>query len=827
MKQNSFWQRLADRRLTDSLFQDLRLAARVLLKNPAFAIVSVIALALGIGANSTIYSTLKAMILRPLAFKDLDRILTVGETLPRQGVAEMGWAGISLAPANYRDLVERNTVFQRMAALQGRGWDANVSGSGTPERLEGYLVTPSLFPLLDMAPLLGRPFTEAEAESGDVREAVISYAAWQRHFGGDSGIIGRAVVLNGGQATIIGVMPQEFDFPTGAEIWAPLSMNSPEMSSRGDHSLKVIGRLKAGVSLKQVQAQLNTIAANLEQQYPATNAGRGFGVGLLREDILGPSRPYILILMWSALFVLLLACANVANLQLARTIGHHRELAVRSALGASRWRITRQVMAESCMLSLTGAAGGLLLAMWAVPVTRSSVPDFIVQHIVGVKNIRLDGGVVAFTAVVGLLAGILAGLIPAWQAGSSRDLTDALKEGARGSSGIVRRRSRSLLVVTEVALALILLVGASLMVKGFANLVNRYPGYDATAALSMLVTLPEKKYATAQARADFYNRAVEQLAAIPGVEAAAAVKFLPAGWAWQSGTFTIENVVSPPNEQPHACMQAVTPEYFHALRIPVRAGRFLTQADGEDSPPVTVITEAMARRYWPGSDPIGHRVRFASSEPWRTIVGVVGDIRQEPFDVVFRSVAYVPMAQAPPQSAGFILRTSGDPMTLVSGARTALQRVGSNQPVFDIRTLEQLITDDTSGVQYSAHMMFAFALIALLLAAAGIYAVMAYAVVQRTHEIGVRMALGAQHGHVLRMIIGNSVKLAAGGLAIGVPVAFVMMRALAGLLVGVIQLDIWMLIALTVMLGIIAALAGYLPARRATQVDPIAALRNE
>ncbi|HEY6969753.1 MAG TPA: FtsX-like permease family protein, partial [Candidatus Angelobacter sp.] len=542
--------------------------------------------------------------------------------------------------------------------------------------------------------------------------------------------------------------------------------------------------------------------------------------------ILGPSRPYILILAWSAVFVLLLACANVANLQLARTISQQRELAVRTALGASRWRIARQVMAESCMLSLAGAAGGLLLAMWAVPFTRASVPDFIVQHVVGIKNIRLDGGVIAFTAVAGLLAGILAGVIPAWHAASSRDLTDALKEGVRGSSGVARRRSRSLLVVTEVALALILLVGASLMVKGFRNLVNRDPGYD-PAALSLRVTLPEKKYATASARADFYNRAVEQLAALPGVEAAAAVRFLPAGWAWQSGNFTIENVVSRPNEQPRAAMQSVTPEYFRALRIPLRAGRFLTQQDGEESPPVTVITEAMARRYWPGYNPIGHRIRFASSEPWRTIVGVVGNIRQEPFDYVFRSVAYVPMTQAPPQSAGFILRTSGDPMALALAARTALQRVDSDQPAFDIRTLEQLITDDTSGVQYSARMMFAFALIALLLAVAGIYAVMAYAVVQRTHEIGVRMALGAQHGHVLRMIIGNSVKLAAGGLVIGVPIAFFIMRALAGLLEGVIQLDISMLIALTVMLGMVAALAGYIPARRATQVDPIAALRNE
>ncbi|HKE30974.1 MAG TPA: ABC transporter permease [Candidatus Angelobacter sp.] len=812
----------------DTLRQDISFAFRVLWKNPAFSMISIVALALGIGANSTIYSSLKAMVLHPLPFKQLSRILTVGETLPRQGINGVGWDGISLAPANYRDLADRNTVFERMAAFQGRGWDANISGSGTPERLEGYLVTPSFFPLLDTAPFLGRTFTESEDQNNkDVRQAVISYSAWQRHFGADPGILGRTVVLNGSQATIIGVMPAEFDFPAGTEIWAPLSMTSPEMSSRGDHTLAVIGRLRPEASLQQARAQLDTIAANLAQQYPATNAERGFSVGLLEEDIIGPSHPYLVILMWSAVFVLLLACANVANLQLARAIGHQRELAVRTALGASRWRIASQVLAESCMLSLGGGIGGLLLATWSIPVTRASVPDFIVQHVNGIKNIKLDGGVIFFTAAIAVLTGILAGLLPVWQACSTRDLTDALKQGVRGTSGTTRRRSRSLLVVTEVALALILLVGASLMLKGFRGLANRYPGYEATNSLSMRVTLPEKSYPTPRARADFYDRAVEKLAAIPGVEAAAAVKFLPSGWSWQSGNFAIENVVSRPNQEPRAGMQSVSPDFFRVLRMPLRSGRFITAQDGADSLPVVVISAAMSRRYWSSGDPIGHRIRFGTSEPWRTIVGVVDDIRQSAFDVGFRPIAYIPITQAPPQTAGFILRTTGDPMALVGSARTALQSVDRNQPAYDFRTLQQLITDSTSGVQYSARMMSAFALIALVLAAAGIYAVMAYAVVQRTHEIGVRMALGAQHGHVLRMIIGNSVKLAAGGLAIGVPISFVMMRGLSSLLVGVIQLDIPILVALTAMLALVAVLAGYLPARRAAQVDPMAALRVE
>lgn len=806
--------------VADTLLQDVRLSLRVLWKNRVFALVSVIALGLGIGANSTIYSTVQAMVLRPLAFRQLDRILTIGETVPRSG-----WEG-SVAPANYRDLAERTTAFDSVAALEGRGWDANVTGAGSPDRLEGYLVTPSFFPLLEMAPLMGRTFTATEAETGDVREVIISYATWQNHFGADPHITGRTIFLNGGQAAIIGVMPPAFDFPIGAEIWAPLPMNSSAMNSRGDHTLTVIGRLKAGVSLDQARAELKTIAANLEREYPATNAGRAFALELLRKEVLGESRQYILILMWSAVFVLLLACANVANLQLARTMGQQKQLAMRAALGASRWRIARQVLVESTLIALGGGIVGILLAAWAIPVTRAGVPPFIVQHVAGVKNIKLDGSVLAFTAVIAVLAGILAGVIPAWQACSAADLNEALKEGGRGSPAPVHRRSRSLLVISEVALALVLLVGASLMVEGFRNLVSRYPGYDAGPVLSLRVTLPEKKYAAA-ARAEFYDRAEEKLSAIPGVEAAAAVKFLPSGWSWQTGSFSIENVSPQPGEQFRAGMQAVTPNFFYVLRIPLRSGRFLSHQDGANAAPVAVVTQTMAQRYWPHSDPIGHRVRFAAGEPWRTIVGVVGDIRQDTFDDRFRPTAYVPISQAPPQSAGFILRTSHDPMSLAATARAAIQNVDPDQPAYDIRTLQQLITDNASGVEYSAHMMFAFAIIALLLAAAGIYAVMAYAVVQRTHEIGVRMALGAQHADVLRMIIGNSVKLAAGGLAIGVPIAFLLMRVLASLLVGVVRLDVTMLLALTTVLGVVAVMAGYLPARRATQVNPIAALRQE
>lgn len=814
--------RLLHWQIADTLLQDARVALRVLFRNRSFTLVAIIAFGLGIGANASVYSTLRAMVLRPLPFKELGRVLTIGEIVPRTG-----WEG-AVAPANYRDLAQRSQVFEHMAAFQGRGWDANVTGTGTPERLEGYLVTPSFFPLLGMAPLMGRVFPESEAGTGSIREAIISYATWQNHFGADPNIVGRNLNLNGGPVTIVAVMPREFDFPIGAEIWAPWPANASEMNNRGDHTLEVIGRLKPGVSVEQARAELNTIAANLEQEYPVTNADRRFDLELLGKQVIGDTRQYIVILMWSAVFVLLLACANVANLQLARTLGQRKELAVRTALGASRWRIVSLVLAESGMLSLAGGVVGLVLASWAVPITRAAVPPFIVQHIAGIKNIKVDGDVLAFTATIAVLAGILAGFVPALQACSSSDLNESLKEGLRGSSSVpVRGRSRSLLVVTEVALALILLIGATVMVKGFRNLANRYPGYQASGTLSFRVTLPPQKYASVQARADFYKRVVEGLATIPGAQAAAAVEYLPSGWSWQSGTFAIENVAPRPGEEFHAGMQTAAPEFFRTLGIPARSGRLLTEQDGLEAPPVAVITEEMARRYWPNDDPVGRRIRCRAGEPWRTIVGVVGNIRQNTFDDRFRSTIYTPMAQAPPQSAGFIVRTTQEPLSLAAPARAAVLHVDHEQPIYDIRTLEQLNSDNASGVQYSARMMLAFALIALLLAVAGIYAVMAYAVVHRAHEIGVRMALGAERTDVLRMIIGNSVKLAAGGLAIGVPIAFVLMRVLANLLVGVVRLDLPILAALTILLGLAGALAGYLPARRASQIDPIVALREE
>jgi len=773
------------------------------------------------GANTTIFSTLKAMVLRPLAFPDLDRIVAVSES------TKQGLSGISVAPPNYRDLAAQSTVFERLAAVRGRGHDSNLTSNGAPVRLEGDQVTPSFFPLLALAPLLGRTFTDQEAETG-VRVVVLSHACWQRQFAGDPNIVRRSILLDGASTEVIGVMPAAFDFPIGTDIWQPLPMTTPEMSVRGDHTLYVLGRLRPGVSEEQALAELKTIGTNLERQYPATNDGRSFSIVPFKKDLSGATRDFVSVLMWAAVFVLLLACANVANLQLARVVTRQKELAIRTALGASRWRIHRQVLVESLMLSLAGGAVGLLVAVWGIAVTKSAVPPFIVQHIAGVKNIRLDGGVLIFAGVVAVLTGVLAGLFPALQSWLSTGLYDALKAGTRSSSAVpVRKRLRSVLVISEVALALVLLIGAGLMVKGFDHLLKKYPGFEEYGVLSARITLAENRYSDATLRASFYAQALERLGAVPGVESASAVRFVPNGWAWQSGTFTVENMPERRNELDYAGMQAISPNYFNQLRIPLRQGRSFDSQDGPDSQPVTIVSESIARRLWPGGDAVGHRMRFGAHDSWHTIVGIVADIQQSTMSEHAWPTAYIPITQSPPMAATFLLRTARDPLSIAADARQAVIAVDANEALYDIRTLRQLSTDNSSGIAFSAHMMMAFGVIALILAAAGIYAVMAYTVNQRVHEIGVCMAIGAQPADVLRMVMGDSLKLAAIGLATGLPLAVGLSRVMAGLLIGIVRLDISTFVVFAATLALVAAGVGYIPARRATRVDPMIALNSE
>jgi putative ABC transport system permease protein len=805
-----------------TLLQDLRYGLRQLQRSPGFTAVALLTLALGIGANTVMFSSINAMLLRPFAFKDLDRAVVVWEAIPQQGSGQF-----SVAPANFREWSEHVRGIELLAA--GHGWDANLTGSGLAERIEGWQVTANFFPLLGVVPELGRFISASDFEAGHTSVAVLSYRFWQRQLGADRGIVGRNLLFNGTQFTVIGVMPADFDFPVGADAWAPLDLSPAQQADRTDHYLQVIGRLKPGVSMAQAQAELDTIAARLGQQYPDTNAGHTGRVVNLVKDRAGGSNQFLYLLMAAALFVLLLACANVTNLQLARATARQKEIAVRIALGAGRWRIVRQLLVEGVLVATLGALASLLLSAWGLDLSRRSIPAFIIQHIPGLKHLQIDSRVLAFTLVIGILSGILSAVAPAFQATHS-DLYNVLKEGGRtGGSGPGRSRLRAVLVSSEVALALVLLVGAGLMVKGFSKLMDQDLGFDRSHVLTFHVALAESQYRDRVGIRNFYDQVISKLQGLPGVQYAAAVTSLPAGWSWNSTEYRGEGEPpSAPGELRIAVSQFVTPDYFRAVRIPLVKGRFITTEDGPDSGPVVVISKTLAQRIWPNQDAVGKQLRLGGEgEPWRTVVGVVGDVRQSSFDSGPHPTTYVPFTQVPYAASGLVVRTSGNPLALAPAARAAVQSVDPAQPAYDVRSLEQIVSDNNSGVEFSARTMLVFGAIALLLAAAGIFAVMAYSVRQRTHEFGIRMALGAQRVDMLRFVVGHALKLALIGLAIGVPCALALTHVLSSLLFGVIRMDTLTFIGCTALLTAVAALAAYIPARWATRVDPIVALRYE
>jgi len=808
----------------ETVLQEIRFGLRTLAQNPGLTGVAVMALALGIGANTVIFSSINAMLLRPFAFRDLDRAVAIWETVPKQDLNH-----ISASPADFRDWTEQSTGFEYLAA--SHGWDVNLTGSGLSERVEGVQVTKDFFALLGITPQLGRAISAGDFEPERSSVVVLSYRFWQNHLGADPGIVGRNLLLNGGKFTVIGIMPADFDYPVGAEAWAPLDMTAAQQADRSNHYLDVSGRLKTGVSKQQAQADLSTVAARLSEQYPNTDGGHGVRVVGLVEDVTFGSRQFLLTLMGAAVFVLLLACANVANLQLARATARQKEIALRVALGAGRWRIARQLLVEGLLVATLGALASLLLSFWGLEISRRSIPAFIIQHVPGLKHLVIDSRVLAFTLAIGLLSGIVAALAPALQASHS-DINDVLKEGGRGATARAgRARLRALLVISEVALALVLLVGAGLMVKGFRHLLNADPGFDRAGVLTFHVTLAESKYNDKAGIRSFYDQAVQKLGALPGVQWAAAVTSVPGSWSWNSTEYRGENQPPPaPGEVRHAISQSATPDYFRALKIPLVKGRFLGPQDGSGTAPVVVISESLARRVWGDQDPVGKRIKLGreeENEPWRTVVGVVGDIKQSSFDREPAPTTYVPFDQVPQSSSTLVLRTAGDPIALATAARAAVLSIDPDQPPYDMRTVEQRIGDNDSGVQFSARMMLVFGAIALVLSAAGIFAVMTYSVRQRTHELGVRMVLGAQRADMLRLVIAYALKLSLAGFAIGLPCALALTRALSSFLFGIIRMDIPVYLGFTVLLALAAAAAAYVPARWATKVDPMIALRSE
>jgi putative ABC transport system permease protein len=808
----------------NGLFQDFTYGLRMLRKSPGFTALAVITLALGIGANTAIFSNVNALVLRPFALPDLDRVVTIWETMPKQDATS-----VKAAPANFRDWTEQSASFEHLAAVQG--WNANLTGEGVAERVEGFQVTPDFFALLGVSPQLGRQIGPIDFQHGTAPVVVISHGFWQRHLGGDTSIVGKSLLLNGRKFTVIGVAGPDVDFPAGAETWTPLDLSSAAGEDRANHYLLVLGRLKKDASVVHAAADLQAVAGRLAQQFPNTNTGHGVRVVRLAEDATAGTRQFVLVLMGAAVFVLLLACVNVANLQLARVSSRQKEMAVRIGLGASRWQLVRQLLVESTLLALAGAGGGILLASWGMGLLRRGLPPFIVAHVPGLKHLEVDSRVLWFTLAVALLTGILAGLAPALRFSRS-ELGDALKENSRSASASAGAgRLRTLLVVSEIALALVLLVGAGLMVKGFRSLITIEMGFDRTHVLTFRVALPEEKYQTKAQVLNYYDRLVRQLQSLPGVNSVACVTSLPSGWTWNWTEYSVEGQPpASPGEMPSTISQIVTPDFFATLRVPLLHGRLISAQDGRDAPPVAVISETMARYNWPGQDPIGKHLKLGAregSEPERQIVGVVGEVRSSAFDHNSDPTTYVPFAQLPQDSSAFVIRASGDPLSLVALVNGQLRSIDAGVPAYDVRSLEQVISDNASGVEFSARMMLVFGFVALVLAAAGIFAVMAYSVAQRTHEIGVRMALGARRIDVLRLVVASAIKMAFAGLAIGICIALLLTHALSSLLFGVIRIDAPIFVLLTIVLATVAAVAAYVPARWATKVDPMTALRYE
>jgi len=807
----------------ESLLQDVRYAARMLRKSPGFTAVAVITLALGIGANTSMFSTVNAMLLHPFPFPHLDRIVAVWETVPRQNEQRL-----VVAPANFLDWDAQNKSLDQLAAMHG--WNVNLTGSGLAERVEAYQVTSKFFPLLGMSPEFGRSIGEADFAHGAAPVVVLSHGFWQRHLGGDGSIIGKTLLLNGARFTVIGVSRADMDFPPGAEAWTPLDTTGFP-ADRDNHFLMVVGRLKPGVSIPQAQADLEAVSARLAQIAPNTNAGHGARVVNLVEDFTIGSRQFVWALMGAAVFVLLLACANIANLQLARASTRDKEIAVRAALGAGRWQLARQLLVESVLLASFGGVAGVFLARWWLMVSQHMIPPFIVAHVAGLKHLEVDSRALMFTLCIALLTGILAGLAPSLHA-SRWEVNEVLKEGGRSAtSNRGGRRLRTLLVISEVAFALVLLVGAGLMVSGFRNMVSSDLGFDRGHVLTFRISLSQIKYSDGDRVRNYYEQLVEKLRGLPGVESAASVTSAPASWDWNWTEYEPEGAAPlSPGELRDTISQTVTPEFFTTLRVPLLRGRLLAAQDGRDAAPVAVVSQSLADRVAPGASPIGKRLKLGgkdSHEPWRTIVGVVGNIRPSVFDLDPNPTTYLPLAQRPQASSAVVLRTQGNPLELAGAVRTQVQKLDPDQPSYDMRTQEQLISDDASGVEYSARMMLIFGVIALVLAAAGVYSVLSYSVAQRTHEIGVRVALGAQQFDVLRLIAISAGRMAGTGLLIGLGCTVLMTRLMSNALFGIVRFDLVIFVGLTLLLALVAALAAYVPARWAAKVDPMVALRYE
>jgi putative ABC transport system permease protein len=805
----------------DSLLRDLKFSTRSLLKRPALTIIAILTLAIGIGANSAIFSVVNALLLKPLPFPEPERIIALWDKIPSRGVERN-----EVTVANYLDWRAQTKSLEQLGIYSW--WSTNLTGSDSPERVQGFQVTTNFLDILGVKPMLGRGFLAEEQEPGKDAVALLTYNLWQRRFGGDPNIVNKTISTNGVTRTVVGVMPPDFNYPKGAEIYSPLPFTPELMRSRGNHSYLAIGRLKPGVSLAAAQADFDTIASQLEKQYPEENTGRGIAIYSILADTVRMYSTALWVMMAAVGFVLLIGCANVANLMLARAAGRQREIALRTALGASRLRIVRQLLTESVLLGLAGGALGVLVAYWGVDIIRTSSPGEAARYAPGWNHLGINLPVLGFTLLLSVLSGVLFGLAPALQL-SKPDLNSALKEGGRQATSS-SHRLRKLLVVSEVALSLMLLVSAGLLIRSFLQLIKTDPGFNSDNLLTMNLVLPRAKYKEEPQRVAFYSDLVKRVESVPGVSSVALVNHLPLGGSNSSTSFLVEGLPEPPPGQEFDGRYRVcTPNYFQTMGIAILKGRGFTDQDRAGAQPVVIVNETMARKYWPNGDPIGRRMRYTGplqENPWMQVVGVVQDVKHE-LNIPVTPDFYTPHAQDGWSSMVLVAKTKVEPAAMAAPIRQEVWALDKDQPVFDVRTMGEVRAISLALYSFSSVMLSIFAGVALLLAAIGIYGVMFYAVLQRTQEIGIRMALGARALDVLKLVVKSGMSMALIGVIAGLAGSYALTRLMASLLFGVTPTDIVTFSIVTFGLLLVALLACYIPARRATKVDPLVALRYE
>lgn len=814
----------------DTLWQDLRYGFRMLFRNPAFTVVAVITVALGIGANSSIFSVVNAILLRPLGYQQPERLVVLNHNYPKLDLKA------SVSAVGFRHYVEVNRSFETMAALTG--WNVNLTGTGEPERLEGMTVTPSFFDTLGVQPVKGRVFSPDEAEEGREHVVIISDGLWRRRFGADSNLIDSTVTLNGESYTVVGIMPEGFqfgrEFGFAVDIWSPLTFTPDQLqpSRWRNEFLTVVARLKPGVTFTQAQADMDAVAADIRARFFGENDAAdptrwGLLLTPLNDLVVGDIRLSLIVLMAAVGLVLLIACANVANLLLARSAVRQKEIALRVAVGAGRLRVIRQLLTESVLLSLVGGVLGLVLAYAGlktlVALNQANIPRSY--------EIRIDGAVLAFTFLVSLLTGVVFGLVPALHS-SKNDLHEALKEGGRSAGGGVRPIVRSTLVVVETAIALVLLIGAGLLIKSFARLQDVKAGFRHENLLVMQIALPTFKYREAHQIDGFYQEVLERVKAITGVESAGISSSLPMSPNSSSGSFTIEGrQVGPGEMSPWGNRWSAGATYFQTMGIPLIAGRYFDDRDVMTAPLVAVIDETMSQKYWPDENPIGRRISFERDQQgnprWREIVGVVGHVKHKGLEGDSPVQYYFPQRQRPTGSVFMVVRSASDPKNLAGSVRGAIRSVDADLPVFKVTTMEQMVSDSVAKRRFSMLLLGIFAAVALVLATVGLYGLISYSVTQRTHEIGIRMALGAREADVLTMVIGRGLLLSLIGLGVGLVAALFLTRLIRNLLFSVGPTDPQVFIWIAVLLSAVSMIASLAPARRAIRVDPIVALRYE